>query len=113
MTVAPTREIVSGGKGLIFTWVLADGDVGDPIDVVEFADRSVQVAGTFGGAAVVIEGSNNASNYNTLTDPQGNDLSISAAKIEMVTEITRGLRPRVVGGTGVAVSVSVLARYSA
>lgn len=112
-TVQPTREIVSGGNGHVYTWVLAAGDDGAPIEVVDFADRSVQVEGTFGGASVVVEGSNDSANYRVLTDPQGNDLQINSAKIEMVTEVTRLLRPRVVGGAGSSLTVSVLARFTA
>lgn len=113
-TIEPTRLIVSGGRGLVYTWQLADGDDGAPIDVVEFADRSVQVTGTFGGGNVRVEGSNDSgANYAVLTDTQGNDLNLGAAKIEMVTEVTQLLRPRVTAGSGVAVTVSLLARYTA
>lgn len=112
-TVQPTMVVVSGGKGRVYTWTLADGDDGAPIEAVEFADRSVQVRGTFGGASVRIEGSNDATNYDTLTDPQGNDLSLVASKVEMITEVTRLIRPRIVGGTGVSVTVSLLARFAA
>lgn len=112
-TVQPTRTIVSGGKGHVYTWTLADGDDGAPIEAVDFADRSVQVTGTFGGATVVVEGSNDSANYAVLTDPQGNDLNISTAKVEMVAEVTRLVRPRVAGGAGTSVTVSLLARYTA
>lgn len=112
-TIQPTRSIVSGGKGHVYSWVLAAGDDGAPIESVEFADRSVQVEGTFGGASIAIEGSNDTAAFRTLTDPQGNDLLVTAPKIEMVTEVTRQIRPRVVGGTGTSVTVSLLARYTA
>lgn len=112
-TVQPTREIVSGGKGHVYTWVLGAGDDGAPIEVVDFADRSVQVEGTFGGASLAVEGSNDSTNYRTLTDPQGNDLLVTSAKVEMVTEVTRRLRPRVVGGSGASLTVTLLARYTA
>lgn len=113
-TIKPTRRLVAGGKGAVFTWALADGDDGEPVSVVDFADRSVQVTGTFGGGNVRIEGSNDAgSNYASLTDPQGNDLNITVAKVEMVTEVTEMLRPRVTSGSGVSVSVSLLARFTA
>ena len=107
-----TREIVAGGLGHVYTWVLNDGDDGVPLEAVEFADRSVQVSGTFGGGTIRIEGSNNGASYDPLTDPQGNDLNLSSSKVEMITEVTRFLRPRVTAGTGVAVTVSVLARFA-
>ncbi len=112
-TVSFTREIVSGGKGHVYAWPLGVGDDGIPVEVVDFADRSVQVEGSFGGASISIEGSNDGVNYRTLTDPQGNDLLITTAKIEMVTEVTRYIRPRVVSGAATSVTVSLLARYTA
>ena len=112
-TIAPTMTVIPGGKGRLYQWTLTNGDDGAPIEAVEFADRSVQVAGTFGGASVAIEGSNDSAAYATLTDPQGNDLAIVGAKVEMITEVTRLIRPRVVGGAGTIVTVSLLARFTA
>jgi hypothetical protein len=110
--IESTCLIVSGGKGRVYTWTLADGDVGDPVEAVDFADRSVQMAGAFGGATIAFEGSNDGEAYEVLTDPQGNNLNFVGAKIEMVTEVTRFVRPRVVGGTGVGVTVSLLTRFT-
>lgn len=88
-------------KTVIYTWVLANGDTGNPIEMPSFADRSIQVVGTFGaGGNLRIQGSNDGTNYATLTDPQGNDLNITAAKIEQVTEVVRWIRPNVTAGDG-------------
>jgi hypothetical protein len=76
-------------------------DDGAPMPFSQYTDRSVQVSGTFGGASVVIEGRNAPGlPWATLTDPQGNDLTITTAKIELVTEATVEIRPRIVGGDG-------------
>lgn len=113
-TIQPTKLIVSGGKGLVYTWELTEADEAAPIEVVDFADRSVQITGTFGGGNIRIEGSNDSGvNFSVLTDTQGNDLNIGTAKIEMITEVTQLLRPRVTAGSGVSVKVSLLARYTA
>lgn len=77
---------------------LAQGDDGAPLGCAQYADRSFQVAGTFGGASVDVEGTNDGVNWATLTDPQGNNLIFTAAKIEMVSEATLKIRPRIVGG---------------
>lgn len=64
---------------------------------------SVQVTGTFGvGGTIVIEGSGFVSSptYATLSDSKGTALSITAAKIEEITETPYLLRPRVTGGDG-------------
>lgn len=88
-------------KTLIYSWVLANGDTGAPVEMPAFADRSIQVVGTFGsGGNLRIQGSNDGTNYATLTDPQGNDLNITAAKIEQVTEVVRYIRPNVTAGDG-------------
>jgi len=80
---------------------LLNGDDGSPIEMPGAADRSVQFTGTFGtGGTIQIEGSNDGTNYVVLTDPQGNNISKTAAGIEQVVEITRYLRPRVTAGDG-------------
>jgi hypothetical protein len=88
-------------KTLLYTWVLENGDTGVPVEMPGFADRSVQVEGTFGsGGNLRIQGSNNGTKYLPLTDPQGNDLNITTAKIEQVTEVVRWIRPNVTAGDG-------------
>jgi hypothetical protein len=72
-----------------------------PIEWAEWADKSVQVIGTFGGGTIVIEGSNDGINWVTLTDPQGNAISKTTAFVEQIMEVTRYVRPRVTSGTGV------------
>lgn len=84
----------------IIHWSLVNGETGDAVDFASFADRTVQVVGTFGGATVVIEGSLDGENYATLADPQGNALSFTAAGLESVMEVTKYIRPGVSGGNG-------------
>lgn len=98
---------------LIVTWsplTHTGSDQGAPLEMPGFADRSVQVSGTFGsGGSVRIEGSNDGTNYAVLTDPQGNALDITAAKIEAIMELTRYIRPRVTAGDGsTSLTVSML-----
>lgn len=100
----------------IVTWsglLQPSSDDGEPYECPGAADRSVQVQGTLGtGGAVAIEGSNNGTNYVTLTDPQGNALSINAiGRIEAIAEVTRYVRPRVTAGDGATdFTVTLLAR---
>lgn len=110
-TIKPTLE----NKNAIVkvTYTLANGDDGSPFPFSEWADRSVQVTGTFGASGNVLwEGSNDGgTTYAPLTDPQGNALNFTAAKIEAVTEICEYARPRVTAGDGTtALEVSVIAR---
>lgn len=99
---------------VVATWAgLHLGDDGQPIELANFADRSVQVTGLFGGGKVRIEGSLDGANYAPLTDPQGNDLDIGAAKIEAISEVVRWIRPRVISGDGTtAINVTMLLKGS-
>lgn len=78
-------------------------------DLAGFSDRSIIVTGTFGaGGTVLWEGSNDGVTYVTLTDPQGNTLSITTAGAKAVTEAVIFARPRITAGDGTT-SLSVAA----
>jgi hypothetical protein len=95
----------------VVTWTpLGNADSGSAYTTVGFPDRSVQVTGTFGGATVVFEGSNDGSNYVTLSDPLGNAISVTGADLFQVSELPLWVRPRTSGGTGTAVTVMMVAR---
>ena len=120
-TIAPSIQNISdegigNASSRVITWAdltQADSDLGAAVSTVAFPDRAVQVAGTFGvGGAVVIEGSIDGSNYAPLTDPQGNALSFTAAKIEAISELVRFIRPRVTGGDpSTSLTVSLIVRF--
>jgi len=102
-------------------WDGLDGtapDTGTPFDVSSVpgaggADRSVQITGTFGDNTVVLQGSNDGTNYVTLSDPQGNAISKTTASIEAVLEYTRMVRPAFTAtGTGTSIVVTLMVRGS-
>lgn len=107
-----TRTPTGSSAAFVATWEgLLLGDVGDALPFSQFTDKSVQVVGTFGGATLRLEGSNNGNDWAVLTDPQGNDLLITTAKIEMVTEATAYVRPNISGGDGTtSLSVHMLCK---
>lgn len=90
------------GESALASWVgLANGEAGSPVSYGAYSDRSIQFGGTFGaGGTIVLEGSNDGVNYVTLTDPQGNAISKTAAGIETIEEPTVLVRPRVTAGDG-------------
>jgi hypothetical protein len=115
-TVAPTltRLQTFGDNATVVAWtpLTTTNADGGPFAMPGWADRSVQIGGTFGvGGTVVIEGSIDGTNYITLTDPQGNGISKTAAAIEAISELVRFLRPRVTAGDGTtSITVTMIAR---
>jgi hypothetical protein len=108
-TINSIRSNTGNSKTVVVSWLnMANGDDGQPFEFCQYADRSIQVVGTFGAGGIVrIEGSNNGTDWAVLTDAQGNDLNFSSAKIEQVIEATFLIRPRVVAGDG-STSLSVI-----
>lgn len=111
-TIANTFKEI--GRGVfIHSWAaLATNDDGVPAQLVQAADRTVQVEGTFGGATCTIQGSLDGTNWRTLTDLQGAAIAFTAAGIAMVMEATLYLRPIVTGGAGASINVTLLSRSS-
>jgi hypothetical protein len=110
ITPTVTRS-TDGGVNNVYlaTWTaLGNADVGTQVAMSGASDRSVQIEGTFGGATVAVQGSNDGTNWQTLTDPQGNAISTTAAKLEQISELTRFIRVITTGGTGTNVNVNLL-----
>lgn len=97
---------VWGNNVAVYSWAAIPPDsIGQPVSGPGFTDRSFQVSGAFGGATVVIEGSNDGISYFTLHDPFANALSFTADALAEVTEMALFMRPRVIGGAGSIVNV--------
>lgn len=100
----------------LYTWTaIPNGNTGAPIDTANFTDMTVTIEGTFSvGGSCTLQGSNDGTNYYSLTDPQGNAITKTAAGIESVTELPRYVRPTVTAGDGsTAIQVRILARRGA
>lgn len=102
-------------KTHVYSWTpitFSGTDVGAAIEMPGSADRTVQVTGTFGaGGSVRVEGSLDGVTYAILTDPQGNALDITTAKIETIMELVRYIRPRITAGDGTtSLTVQILMR---
>lgn len=83
---------------------LLNGDTGRGEDMTRFADRTVQVKGTFGvGGSINIEGSNDGgTTWAILNDSrgEGNALTLTAADMRTVLENPGLIRPNVTAGDG-------------
>lgn len=114
---AATRdEIPSGLPCCMITWTGLDlDDSGAPVELVDYADRTATITGTFGsGGSVTLQGSNDGTNWLSLTDPQGNAITKTAAAMEVLLETPRYIRPLVTAGDGTtSLTVKILCRRTA
>ena len=113
-TIAGPTLIGEGeGSSKLIAWTGGTtGDIGPAVELPEWADNCVQIVGTIGGATIVIEGSNDGTNYNTLNSAQGAALSFVAVTdaLKQIVERPRFIRPKITGGAGVSLSVYLLMR---
>ena len=115
-TIIPTFSKIRGPSGgidaVVVNWtpLAASGDIGQAVQRVDISDRSVQVTGTFAGATIVFEGSNDGVNYFTLSNPAGTALSFTAAGFIQVNQPAAWVRPRVTAGSGASLTVTLTAR---
>jgi hypothetical protein len=108
--IQPTRLVLEGGA-VVYTWQLTAGQTGAPVSLVDFADRAVQVGGTFGiGGSVTVEGSIDGLSYNTLSTPAGDPTVFASPKIASIVEVTRMIRPVAIGDGSTFMTVSLLLR---
>lgn len=119
-TINPTRSDVSekrNGSAIVVTWTnVTEADTCTAINMPEFADKSIQVAGTFGGTSVAIQGSNDGSNFSALRDPTSTVIAITTAAggagLKAVLENTWQIKPVLTGGASVSLTISVLCRLA-
>jgi len=116
-TVAGAKPFTGAGTpgdGAVVVWNLTSADpVGDPVAGYEdYADRTVQFYGTWGGATAQLQGKlSDAAGYEPLSDPQGNAISKTANALEAVLEavpITRAALSNV--GVGASITVVLYVR---
>lgn len=95
-------------RSFVVKWeAVTENDTCVAVALPHHADRSVQVNGTFGAATIVIQGSNDGTNYVTLNNPADAALSFTGAGLEAILESTAYLKPSISGGTGQSVNIYV------
>jgi hypothetical protein len=110
MALTSTNTFADYRTRRVDEWTLAAGETGVVLVLPGYAERSVEISGTFGGATVVIEGRNKVAGsvYFTLNDPFGNALSFTVAGLKQILENVYALRPRVTGGDGTtSINISI------
>lgn len=102
------------GRAVKNSWTLTDADAtGERLNSPGNPDRCVQVAGTFNGGSLTIQGSNDDTNWATLHDATGADLVFTAAGLRSVMEGPLFIRPVLSGASaGASVTVAMSSRSS-
>lgn len=96
-----------------YQWAnLSTGDTAVAVELINMQGLAgaVQVTGTFGGATIVLEVSNDGANYATLKDGTGTAISFTAAGMVEFSTAARYIRVSSSGGTGDDVTVTVVLR---
>lgn len=116
-TVAPVFSWQVGerdGNSVLVTWSMVTANVeGLPIECVQMTDLCWQSFATNqGGAVVTIQGSNDGTNYFTMTNASGGAaVTFSADGGKQTIERPRYIRPYLTtAGTAAVVAVTLLAR---
>lgn len=107
MATVSGSTIIDNDHQVTVTWALGNADTGVATNISRWADRTVHVLGTFGGATVTIQGSNDNTNWVTLNDTGGSALTFTAAGMKIIAENPVYMRATTSGGAGTAVSVIV------
>ena len=111
--IVGAKPIAADHDSALITWVLTTADpTGDSVAYEDYADRTFQVFGTFGGATVELQGSlDGGTTWVVLTDPQGNALAKTAAALEAVSEAVPLVRAKLtVVGSGASVTAILYVR---
>lgn len=112
-TIAYVGTELNSRLASLVTWsALGNADDGAPFETKWHRDFCVTIIATaYGSATIVLEGSNDGTNYITLADPQGNALSFTTGnRLEQLLEVPRYIRPRTSGGTGTNIAVQLYAK---
>lgn len=114
-TVSPVLNRTAEGVPYLLWENVATGDTLNPyaVNARLGLDASVQLAGTFGGATVKLQQSNDNATYFDMKDTGGTTISATAAAIFNFSSAAVYLRPAITGGTGDAVDIYLVLRGNA
>jgi hypothetical protein len=114
-TITPTviKNFDTGTiRGKIVHWdLITEADTPAAYEVSGFADKSIDINGTFGGGTIAIHGANHPTSavYSVLTDPNDGDITlIGADKIKVALQHTSWIKPIRTGGAGMDVDITML-----
>jgi hypothetical protein len=111
-TIIPTT-VEEQVRAAAYRWTdYSTADTSTPIKVqnMQGLAGSVQVTGTFGGATITLQGSNDGTNFVTLKDSAGTAISVTAAGMAEFSTAALYLKPTSTGGTADNVTVTLILR---
>lgn len=115
-TIIPTvTDISLRGDGSVMQviWTpVANDDTCRAVSFPQYADKTVQVAGTFGGASIAVDGSIDGTNYAAMSDQGGTTIAITSAGIKQVLQNALYVQPALTGGSESSVTISMIFRLS-
>jgi hypothetical protein len=114
-TVSPIFSTVTAPGGDVTRVAWAAMATGDTINALTVSAQaavvgSVQFTGTFGGATVKLQVSNDGTNFVDMKDLTGASVTATAAGYFEFTTAGLYLRPTISGGTGDAVTATLVLR---
>jgi len=107
ITTSPHRGVI------LVTWSsIASGDTCSPATMYAYPDKTATLTGTFTTGTVTLQGSNDATNYFSLVDAQGNAIAgTTGGKMEAILENPIYIKPTVTtSATGMAVTAIIVGR---
>ena len=89
---------------------MGNADTGTVEETSRLPNKSVTFAGTFGGATVTLEASDDGVNFFTINDIKGNAVSTLVAARFDIVDVPQFIRPKTASGSGTAVTVTLISR---
>ena len=96
----------------VVTWTgITSTSTCEAVKLAHWADRSVQLEGSFSSGTITITGSNSGNAYATLHDMFSNSLEFTAAGLSQICEVTGYVKPAISGGgAGTSITITMLCR---
>ena len=113
--ISVNNQLSPNGECLTVTWgplTFTGLDVGAPMRLAEYSDKTFQIYGTIGaGGSVVIEGSNDLVSWSSLSNRQGTPMTFTASGLNTSQDRPIYVRPRVTAGDVTTSLVCVVAGH--
>jgi len=112
-TISPVDASLGPGLETVTWSTLTENDTAasyEPGSLKPLAG-SIQVTGTFGGSTVVLQGSNDNTNFVDLNDTNGTAISLTAAGAAEFSTAMAYIRPSASGGTSQDLDIVISMRY--